>query len=84
LLVAADLNEATLLIDPTRVVVGEIHRTPTETRRPAATNLSGFTVQALRAYLNRLDGEKAAWGTGYDPVRRSAIRMSPATVMGLV
>jgi integrase len=63
------LNEATLLIDPTRVVVaGHAQASDGNTKASRRrVSLDRFTVQALRAHLDRLDREHAAWGTVHHP-----------------
>jgi integrase len=63
-----DLDRASLLIEPTRVVVGgradDSDGKTAASRRPIS--LDRTTVEALRLHLTMLDAERAAWGDDYD------------------
>lgn len=62
-----DLDQPTLLIDPTRIVVAgraqaSDGKTTASRRR---ISLDRFTTNALRAHLDRLNREQAEWGASY-------------------
>ena len=64
-----DLDQATLLIDPTRIVVAGRAQASDGKRLPAAaaSPSTDSPPNALPAHLDRLNREQAAWGAGYHP-----------------
>ncbi|SDG02226.1 site-specific integrase [Pseudonocardia oroxyli] len=71
-----DLDDATLTIEDTRVVVAG--QTVDSDGKSASgvrmISLDAFTVELLRGYLAMLDAEAEAFGTGYDTSHRKLLR----------
>ncbi len=73
-----NLGAATLSIEDTRVVVaGQTIDSDGKSNSGVRTiSLDAFTVDLLRQYLVMLDGEREAFGEGYDTAHRKLMRYS--------